>query len=299
MKADETKFWSSYSSRTDLKKYGASSLLLFANQLKFAIEDIDTFASNSLTEGSSDKKADLIHIDKELGLVVIAQAYLSENIGNAAAPANKASDLNTAVSWLLNRPYKDLPKALQSHAKEMQELLQTKQLKSLNIWYVHNLPESKNVEEELNNVAHTAKSILDSKYKLKDLEISAIEVGTTRLEEWYKSIVIPILVDDEFELENQRGYNLKEDDWNAFITAVPAEWVFDLFKKYSTKLFSANVRDYLGSRDSDANINYGIKETGENDPQHFWVYNNGITAIVNKFRNCLLDKPFSFFYNSF
>jgi hypothetical protein len=41
------------------------------------------------------------------------------------------------------------------------------------------------------------------------------------------------------------------------------------------------VRDYLGSRESDANINNGIKETAATDPGNFWVYNNGITALVN------------------
>jgi hypothetical protein len=46
-------------------------------------------------------------------------------------------------------------------------------------------------------------------------------------------------------------------------------------------LFSANLRDYLGSRASDSNINNGIKNTAENEPENFWVFNNGVTALVN------------------
>ncbi len=45
-------------------------------------------------------------------------------------------------------------------------------------------------------------------------------------------------------------------------------------------MFSANLRGYLGSRTTDSNINHGIKESAENSSCDFWVYNNGLTALV-------------------
>lgn len=48
-------------------------------------------------------------------------------------------------------------------------------------------------------------------------------------------------------------------------------------------MFSANIRGYLGSRDVDANINNGIKRTANDEPARFFVYNNGITALLNDF----------------
>jgi hypothetical protein len=56
-----------------------------------------------------------------------------------------------------------------------------------------------------------------------------------------------------------------------------------IYRNYKTKLFSANVRDYLGSRKSDQNINHGIKQTAEKDPANFWVFNNGLTILVHDF----------------
>src|SRR5690606_5991589 len=41
--------------------------------------------------------------------------------------------------------------------------------------------------------------------------------------------------------------------------------------------------DYLGSRKADSNINNGIKESASSSAEHFFVYNNGITALTNKF----------------
>ena len=46
-----------YSSRLDLiNKYGNNSLLLYALQLRFNIDDILSVASDSLTDGGDDKK---------------------------------------------------------------------------------------------------------------------------------------------------------------------------------------------------------------------------------------------------
>lgn len=50
-----------YRGRTDLiSNYGSNSLLLYALQLRFDLSDIASVASESLTDGSNDKKCDLI-----------------------------------------------------------------------------------------------------------------------------------------------------------------------------------------------------------------------------------------------
>lgn len=51
-----------YRGRTDLiSNYGSNSLLLYALQLRFDLSDIASVASESLTDGSNDKKCDLIY----------------------------------------------------------------------------------------------------------------------------------------------------------------------------------------------------------------------------------------------
>ncbi|MDR5610795.1 MULTISPECIES: AIPR family protein [unclassified Arsenophonus] len=54
-------------------------------------------------------------------------------------------------------------------------------------------------------------------------------------------------------------------------------------KKHSQKIFSANVRDYLGSRSTDSNINHGIKNTIKSDTDNFWAYNNGLTILTHSY----------------
>ena len=279
-------FIEAFESRTDLKKYQSNALLLFSLQLRFLIEDIDTIASVSLTDGGEDdKKCDLIYIERDSGYAVIAQAYYSQDSSKPLAKVNKARDLNTAASWLLTRDPNELPKQLQPGALELQSAIRENKIRSLQFWYSHNLPENKKIKDELLTVQNTAKSALDKYFPGCDVfEVSAIEVGTQTLEEWYKNLTIPILITDKLQVKVPGGYTISEGDWSAFVTAVPAEWLYELFKTYkSDLLFSANVRGYLGSRDAEGNINNGIKKTATEDPERFWVYNNGLTGLVHNF----------------
>ncbi|WP_037372887.1 hypothetical protein [Anaerovorax odorimutans] len=68
-----------FKARKDLiDNYGDNSLLMYALQLRYDIEDIISVASESLTDGHNDKKCDLIYIDRDSGLAVIAQAYMKK-----------------------------------------------------------------------------------------------------------------------------------------------------------------------------------------------------------------------------
>src|SRR5579871_743654 len=86
--------------RDDLSAYGDNAIGLFALALRFNIEDLDSVAADAITDGSDDKKCDILYVDREERSAVIAQCYVSRS-AKSSAPANKASDLNTAVAWLL------------------------------------------------------------------------------------------------------------------------------------------------------------------------------------------------------
>lgn len=270
--------------RTDLEKYKNNRILLFALQLHQDIEDIDLVATEALTDGANDKKCDLVYRDPERGKIIIAQGYWSENTARREAPANKASDLNTAVSWLLSRQYENMPINLRAAAEELESSLEMDEINSFEIWYVHNLLESENVRIELERVSETADGLIKRNFPKSIVDtITAIEVGTNVLETWYRGTQAPILVTDTFSFETYGGYKTKSENYTAYSTSIPANWLKEVFEKYDKELFSANVRDYLGSRRSDRNINYNIKETARMNPEMFWVYNNGITALVNDF----------------
>jgi len=277
------KTWeSALEGRTDLEQYGDNAIGLFALALRFSIEDLESVAADAITDGADDKKCDILFVDRDERAAVIAQCYVAKS-PRAAAPANKASDLNTAVAWLLHTPINSVPPQLRSEAKGLRDAIRGGSIDTLHIWYVHNLPESKNVKNELDAVESAASTAVKAHFESSTLHVATHEVGSGTLSEWYADSLTPILVDDEFEVDVSGGFLMTSDDWEGFVTAIPAQFLHKLYRNHKTKLFSANVRDYLGSRKSDQNINHGIKETADNDPKNFWVFNNGLTLLVNDF----------------
>lgn len=268
--------------RDDLEQYADNAIGLFALALRFSIDDIHSVAAESVTDGSDDKKCDLIYLDKEEGVAVVAQCYSSQR-PKASAPANKASDLNTAVAWLLQRPIKELPQRIRAAAKDLRDSIRAGEIKRFEIWYVHNLPESNNVRDELTTVEHTANTVISSLVSPSKVAISSLEIGSGRLEEWYKETLSPILVNEEIKFEISSGFEISDGGWKAYVAPIQARQLVKLYKSHKTSLFSANVRDYLGSRKSDANINNGIKQTAQDEPENFWVFNNGITVLTHSF----------------
>jgi AIPR protein. len=268
--------------RSDLLKYGDNDIGLFSLALKFGLDDLDTVASDSLTDGSDDKKIDMVYIDKEDRFAVITQCYKSRRVARSA-PSNKASDLNTGVSWLFQRPIDELPAVLKPSASLLREFISEKSIDDIHVWYVHNLPESQNVYDELVTVEATLKAALKTSFPGIEVATHVLEVGESTLEEWYASTQSPILVNERFSLTIPNGFEIKGGKWTAFVTTMPAKYLYSQYKKYGTKLFSANVRDYLGSRKTDININYGIKKTAVECPEDFWVYNNGLTLLTNSY----------------
>jgi hypothetical protein len=275
-------FYEDYEKRSDLKKYGDSSLLLYTLELYLGIDDIHSVAVNSLTDNNDDKKCDLLHVDKEAHIAIIAQGYISKDTTRKEAKSNKAADLNTAASWLLKQNTADLPKTLQSAGNELVNSIINEEINAIEFWYVHNLPESKNVDKELVKVTETAHALIKKNFPNITIErITYKEFGVNRIEELYKSTKIPIKIDKNILIKTDKGFSISSDKYTAFITYLTGEWIKQQFDEFGRDLFSANIRDYLGSRESKENINNQIKVTAKESSDDFFVFNNGITIIVN------------------
>ena len=94
MSTNSVRTWQdALAARDDLNTFQDNRLLLFALQMHETLEDIALVAQDALTDGSNDKKCDLVYVDSEVGRAIIAQGYMSADVTLREAPANKASDL--------------------------------------------------------------------------------------------------------------------------------------------------------------------------------------------------------------
>lgn len=182
-------FINNYEAREDLKEmYGDNALMLYALQLRFDIEDIASIASESLTDGHNDKKCDLIFVDRELGIAVIAQAYNKSNAKpDDLAPSNKASDLNTAAAWVFASDIDAIPEQIKESVIDLQDAIKNGEVSTVYFWYVHNMIEEKNpvVKEEIDTLQLAIQKLVDSVYPDNIIKIIALEVGLKTINKWY------------------------------------------------------------------------------------------------------------------
>lgn len=250
--------------------------LVMAIALFIEEQDAEALAASALTEGGNDKKIDLIYHDKDARRLVFAQGYLSKK-NNDAAPANKASDLNTACAWLLAGDLKIVPEKLRTIVQEGRVALAAGEIDSIDLLYVHNLPESINVARELQTVeAYFKSAIANDKVTIKSYEL-----GRTRLEHLFSAQDSHIAVMEDIEFPGKIGIREKGNTWSAAVATISGAWVHDLYTKYGDELYSANYRGFLGA-DGRKRVNAGIRTTIESAPGDFWAFNNGITMLTLK-----------------
>jgi AIPR protein len=66
-------------------------------------------------------------------------------------------------------------------------------------------------------------------------------------------------------------------DYDAFLSAVPATVLADLYDRYGSRLLEGNVRSFLSVR---GGVNKGIRSTIIGEPTRFFAYNNGVAATA-------------------
>ena len=280
-------FLKEFRGRKDLEKsYGDNALLLYALQLRFDIEDIDSVAAEALTDGADDKKCDLIYVDRESGVAVVAQAYNRLNAKlEDLAKENKASDLNTAAAWAFTEELSEIPNTIKDAVLDLQDAIKKQEISTVYFWYVHNLDEKRNpkIETEMRAVQAQVQASVNSKYPDEELKISTLEVGLNTIQKWFDNSTRRISIEDNFVVDCKNGFELDSNSWRAYVTAVSGKWLRSIYLDKRDDLFSGNPRSFLGKGKRKNSINSGIIESVQKEPTNFWAYNNGVTALVNDF----------------
>ncbi len=249
--------------------------LAWAMALYLEEPDVEALASEALTDGPNDKKIDFIYHDQDTKRIVFAQGYFGQT-SKDSAPANKAADLNTAAAWLLSGDISLVPGQLRPAIEECRAAIKDGDLSSVELLYVHNLPESVNVNKELLTAASHVRTALGPACPVS---VSSRELGAGTIEHLFSTQESHIDVRDEIDCPARSEFSIAGPRWEASVMSVPGTWLHELFSKYGDSLFSANYRGFLGITRR-RRINTGIRQSAEAKPRDFWVFNNGITLLT-------------------
>ena len=107
-------------------------------------------------------------------------------------------------------------------------------------------------------------------------------------EEYIRSKSIEATISDSIEVQfGSEKYIIKNSPYKTILSIIKGTTLASLYKKERERLFAYNIRTYLGKR-----VNRPIIDTAVNDPDNFYYFNNGVSAICthihdlgnNKFR---------------
>lgn len=268
---------SSFKTETRLiDNYGeGNAFLVWVMGLYLDISDLQTLADESLTDDYGDKKIDFLRVDVDLHKIYVVQGYYTKK-NKDNAPANKASDLNTAAAWLTTGDVAKLPVHLKDIVLFARDVINKGEVNEIELMYVHNCGESVPVEQELKTAADYFKKALS----FYNIGISFREIGNQTAGKLFKDQNTNIKVLGKVTCPFKSEFSENNPLWNAIVLSVSGEWLRTIYLQYKEDLFSANYRGFLGF--AKKKINAGIKNTADKAPGNFWAYNNGITILTNK-----------------
>lgn len=274
---NDSPFWVSLQQRTDLQEHGNLNAALYALELHNSINDIMSLAPDIITEGGDDENIDLLYVDLYSASIYVIQSFQSPIFRSQGARPNKARDSSYAVTALFTMSIDDIPNRIREQVIEAREAIRADLIKNLHIWFIHNCPETDECKRIMDGVATQAATILRGQNK-SNIIVDASEVGLETLDQLYKSQQNAILITDVIQTPNNAGFiEYSETGWQAFSTSITANFLKNLYDSYGeNKLFSANVRSYMGSNNKDQAINGQIKKSALETPLDFFVCNNGI-----------------------
>ena len=283
--ANSFSFISDFKLHTELVQFGDNALPLYASALYLDIDDFASFASNSLTDDPTDKKVDIIYISEADSLAYVAQGYSAQQWDKPTAPANKASDLNTAAAWLLQADINTVPPVIRSQAQMLRKCLTDQSISRIIFAYAHNASISPTVKDELD----TLQTMVSGLSLCQGVTIETVELGLQTVQELYLNSTGIIQVTEEIDLESGDIISIPGNNWNSFVLTLNGEVLRKLYETHKSALFSANLRDFLGLRKNARNVNNTIRDTAQQRPDEFFILNNGVTLITNQ--AMLLDNP--------
>ncbi len=115
----------------------------------------------------------------------------------------------------------------------------------------------------------------------EDPAISFEVMDFTSLKEFYieaETLEQSIPEHVEFQLP-QDSFTVKDRPHKTLLAVVKGNALVNLYKKERERLFSYNIRSYLGRK----GLNKDIILTAENEPSSFYYFNNGVSAICTSF----------------
>lgn len=226
-------------------------------------------AARAITDGSNDGGIDCIYISEKHKKIFLGQSKFASNIasGPSLAEFNRFRD---GVRAVIDQQWTATNSDLHKHSAAVEKLLKDIDT-TIYLIFAYNSEQmlSAHIEESRDRFL----SEMNKFEQFVEFEEFRLERGA----QIARTRARPENIDVQLML---RSWGLRRDPFKAVYGAVPAVDVVRIYDEYGHRLFSENLR--FGIEKSE--VNDGIRGTAKESPDHFWYFNNGITAICEEFK---------------
>ncbi|HFK5573691.1 abortive phage infection protein [Elizabethkingia anophelis] len=235
-----------------------------AYTLQILAEIDETLASTAITDSFDDNGIDAIYFDKRNKELWLLQSKWIKN-GNGEPDSGELNKFKNGILDLIDLKLERFNAKVQSKQNDIIEALEDPLVK---IKIVLTYTGQDTFSE------HNRRIIDDLLGELNDPSELAI-FNRFSIKQAHKSLV-GILdgqpINSDIILSN---WGKVEEPYNAIYGTINGNDLAQLWSENRTRLFSDNIRDFIGFSD----VNEDIRNTALNEPENFYFYNNGVTAL--------------------
>lgn len=223
-------------------------------------------AASSITDGYLDNGIDSIFYSRINQTLYFGQSKWKKN-GNGSVDVGSVMKFLAGIDKVINSNYSRVNFKIKEKQAEVEDALDNVNIKIVFILcYTGNDDVSDDVIEVLDSYAeklNDSSNIFSYKiFKQQDIH-NVISAGKK------KKIDLEVLLSH---------WGSVKSPYLSFYGQVAASDLAQWYKNHQESLFSPNIRMFLGSTE----VNNSIMDTLKADPESFWYFNNGITALCDK-----------------
>lgn len=254
------------------KQRGTAFELWFADLLRRANHGIDTPPDEAVL-GTSDLLADVVLEDAIAERLVIAQC----KSGSLSKTAQATDEVSLSAFFDRHRKWQDREWIRQHGSERAYQLLGDYKERvesgwSVSLYFV--------TTDQLGDKAKQVTDKKNEEYAEAGISVLCTALGLSELKELFartESLEGAIGVDIDQPLPAGE-YFVRRDPFPTLVCAIKANWLRNVYNQHGVKerLFALNIRDWLGRR---TQINKDIVSTARKEPEHFFYFNNGISAV--------------------
>ena len=251
-------------SENDLEKIKLSRSYAVYSLISLASAETNT-AIQSIVDGYRDNGIDAIYYDEYENTLWIVQSKWIEK-GRGEPTTGDTNKFIRGIKHLIDFKFSNFNEKVNRQKDIIEKALENPKLK---IQIVLAYSGTK--------LGKDNKSIIDE-FILENNEISELFFFKSfSLSEAHRALSgsLDKSIDMEFVLTH---WGQNEEPYKAIYGQISAKCLADLWNTHKEDLFSKNIRSFVGLSD----VNEGIKNTLQKNPENFFYFNNGVTVLCDK-----------------